>query len=162
MNGKPDFYGPFWLLTTIVFLVSSTGNLSRYFYNWTKDAYIFKLELVRYAVLVVYSFGFGVPAILYFVMKFFGSKLSLPEVILEYMLDNLPIRILIQLLHPNLPTMHNPNPSNPMATNLLRHDKHIPVPNLQPERPPGLNRAPKKIPNFWPDSRCSNCPLFDF
>lgn len=81
MNGKPDFYGPFWLLTTIIFLVSSTGNLSRYFYNWSKDAYIFKLELVRYAVLVVYSFGFGVPTLLYFVMKFFGAKLSLPEVI---------------------------------------------------------------------------------
>lgn len=43
LNDNPDFYGPFWLLTTIIFLVSSTGNLSRYFYNWTKDAYIFKL-----------------------------------------------------------------------------------------------------------------------
>lgn len=83
MNGKPDFYGPFWLLTTIIFLVSSTGNLSRYFYNWSKDAYIFKLELVRYAVLVVYSFGFGVPTLLYFVMKFFGAKLTLPEVIYQ-------------------------------------------------------------------------------
>jgi hypothetical protein len=37
VNGNADFYGPFWLLTTIVFLTSSTSNLSRYFYNWTKD-----------------------------------------------------------------------------------------------------------------------------
>jgi hypothetical protein len=31
---NPDFYGPFWVLTTIIFLLSSTGNLSRYFSNW--------------------------------------------------------------------------------------------------------------------------------
>lgn len=82
LNDNPDFYGPFWLMTTIIFLLSSTGNLSRYFYNWDKsDVYLFKLELVRLGVLVVYSFGFGVPTLLYFVMKFFGcTRLSLPEV----------------------------------------------------------------------------------
>jgi hypothetical protein len=44
---NPDFYGPFWILTTIIFLLSSTSNLSRYFSNWDKAEYIFKLELVR-------------------------------------------------------------------------------------------------------------------
>lgn len=84
LNDNPDFYGPFWLLTTIIFLVSSTGNLSRYFYNWTKDAYIFKLELVRYAVLVVYSFGFQVPIAGHFIMKFLGvTRLTLPQVTLQ-------------------------------------------------------------------------------
>lgn len=78
---NPDFYGPFWVLTTIIFLLSSTGNLSRYFSNWERDDYIFKLELVRYGVVIVYSFGFGVPVLLYFVMKFLGSTaFSLPEV----------------------------------------------------------------------------------
>jgi hypothetical protein len=33
---NPDVYGPFWILTTIIFLLGSTGNLSRYFYNWEK------------------------------------------------------------------------------------------------------------------------------
>lgn len=81
LGNNPDLYGPFWLLTTIIFLLSSTGNLSRYFYNWEKDAYIFKLELVRYGVMVVYSFGFGFPVLLYFIIKFLGgSKLALPEV----------------------------------------------------------------------------------
>ena len=55
--------------------------MSRYFYNWEKDAYIFKLELVRYGVMIVYSFGFGFPVLLYFLTKFLGcTKLSLPEV----------------------------------------------------------------------------------
>ena len=72
VGSNPDFYGPFWILTTIIFLLSSTANLSRYFFNWEKSDYIFKLELVRYAVLVVYIFGFGWPTILYFIMKFMG------------------------------------------------------------------------------------------
>lgn len=43
LGNYPDFYGPFWILTTIIFLLSSAGNLSRYFYNFEKDVYIFKL-----------------------------------------------------------------------------------------------------------------------
>jgi hypothetical protein len=83
LNGNADFYGPFWLLTTIIFLTSSTANLSRYFYNWTKDEYIFKLELVRFGVLFAYSFGFGVPALLFLIMKVQGiERPSLPEVLL--------------------------------------------------------------------------------
>jgi len=78
---NPDFYGPFWILTTLIFLLSSTGNLSRYFENWERDEYIFKLELVRYGVVILYSFGFGLPILLYFVMKFLGgNNISLPEV----------------------------------------------------------------------------------
>lgn len=83
LNENPDFYGPFWLMTTIIFLLSSTGNLSRYFSNFDRNEYLFKLELVRLGVLVVYSFGFGVPTALFFIMKFLGcSRLSLPEVLI--------------------------------------------------------------------------------
>ena len=81
LNENADFYGPFWLMTTIIFLLSSTGNLSRYFSKNDKSDFLFRLELVRLGVVVVYSFGFGVPTVLYFVMKFFGcSRLTLPEV----------------------------------------------------------------------------------
>jgi len=39
------------------------------------------MELVRYGFLIVYSFGFGLPIVIYFVSKFLGSKcFSLPEV----------------------------------------------------------------------------------
>ena len=78
---NPDFYGPFWILTTIIFLLGSTSNLSRYFANWEKSEYIFKLELVRYGVLMVYSIGFGVPALLYLVLRFLNCRtLTLPDV----------------------------------------------------------------------------------
>lgn len=79
---NPDFYGPFWVLTTIIFLLGSTCNLSRYFYNWEKTEYIFKPELVRYGVILVYSFGFGVPILLHLTLRFLNCRtLSLPEVL---------------------------------------------------------------------------------
>lgn len=30
----PDLYGPFWILTTIIFLLSLMGNLTTYIKNW--------------------------------------------------------------------------------------------------------------------------------
>ena len=57
------------------------------------------MELVRYGVVIVYSFGFGVPVLLYFVMKFLGSNtFSLPEVLASINLVNLYLWLLICML----------------------------------------------------------------
>lgn len=73
---NPDLYGPFWILTTIVFLLSSTGNLARYFNNWEKSEFIFRLTLVRYAVLIVYSLGIGFPLVLGLILRLFESRIT--------------------------------------------------------------------------------------
>jgi hypothetical protein len=76
---NPDLYGPFWILTTLIFLLGSTSNLARYFFNWEKTEYIFKLQLVRYGVVLVYTIGFGVPAVLYLILRFLKcDTLKLP------------------------------------------------------------------------------------
>jgi hypothetical protein len=69
-------YGPFWILTTIVFLLSSTGNLARYFNNWEKSEFIFRLTLVRYAVIIVYSLGLGFPLVLGLILRLFESRIT--------------------------------------------------------------------------------------
>lgn len=45
---NPDFYGPFWIMTTIVFLLGMVGNFANYVlskfsngYQW--EGYFFKL-----------------------------------------------------------------------------------------------------------------------
>ena len=81
---NPDLYGPFWILTTIVFLLSSTGNLARYFNNWEKSEFIFKLTLVRYAVLIVYSLGIGFPLVLGLLLGLFQSIVTPIQVICLY------------------------------------------------------------------------------
>lgn len=82
---NPDFYGPLWIQTTLIFLLGMIGNFSNYIYSKFSDAevwngYFFELELVRYAFVLVYSFAIGVPVILYFVMRFMGATLPLPQV----------------------------------------------------------------------------------
>lgn len=36
---NPDLYGPFWIMTTIVVLVSLSGNLSRYLRHWEESKF---------------------------------------------------------------------------------------------------------------------------
>lgn len=77
--GTVDLYGPFWILTTIIFLLGSAGNLANYLNNWSNENHTFDLKLVRIGVVFVYSVGFGFPTVLFFVIKFLGcSRLSLP------------------------------------------------------------------------------------
>lgn len=33
LKDKPDLYGPFWIYTTLIFLLSATGNFSSYLSN---------------------------------------------------------------------------------------------------------------------------------
>lgn len=85
-RSNPDLYGPFWILTTIVFLLSSMGNLARYFNNWEKSEFIFKLSLVRYAVIIVYGLGIGFPILLSLILRLFESHISpaqVPDVLLR-------------------------------------------------------------------------------
>lgn len=42
----------------------------------------FELQDIRYAFIVIYSFGIGTPFILFFTLKIMGNELKLPDVIL--------------------------------------------------------------------------------
>ena len=82
---NPDLYGPLWIQATIIFLLGTVGNFSNYIESKFSDdemwnGYFFELALVRYAFVMVYSFGFGVPILLYFAFKCMGNPLSLPIV----------------------------------------------------------------------------------
>jgi hypothetical protein len=81
-QNNPDFYGPFWILTTLIMLLGFVGNLSNYLLSkfssgemWEK--YFFKLEFIREALILVYTFGFGVPVAIYFILKVKVEKLSI-------------------------------------------------------------------------------------
>lgn len=83
---SPDLYGPFWIMTTIVFLLGMVGNFANYMLSKFSDdsgfdGYFFRLELVRYAVAFVYSFAVGVPLTLWLMFKFMkANEISLAEV----------------------------------------------------------------------------------
>lgn len=64
-------------MTTIIVLVSLTGNLARFLKNIEHSSkFEFRLELVRYAVFVVYGYGIGFPAALGAAMQYLNSPLT--------------------------------------------------------------------------------------
>ena len=89
INPNPDFYGPFWIMSTLIMLLGFIGNFSNYLLSkfssgdvW--DKYFFQLEFIREAIILVYTIGFGVPVVFYFLLKFMAEKLDikLPNVIM--------------------------------------------------------------------------------
>ena len=74
MKPNADLYGPFWIMTTIIFLMGIVGNLANYLTSKFSDdevfnGYFFKLHLVRYGLIFVYSFGLAVPSVLFVMFK---------------------------------------------------------------------------------------------
>lgn len=75
-SGAPDLYGPFWIYTTLIFVIAACGSLSKYFQGKTTTNFF--QEFVPVATTTIYGIGFGLPALIYILMKVFGSNTSYP------------------------------------------------------------------------------------
>lgn len=67
-NNTPDLYGPFWIYTTLIYVIAAGGALSYYFTNSSNYFQLF----VPIAGTILYSFGFGFPFLLWLCMKIFN------------------------------------------------------------------------------------------
>ena len=65
-----DLYGPFWIFTTIIFLIALIGNISSYMHSEDKDKIVYDYNYVPHAIFIIYGFGFGAPFVLWLIMKF--------------------------------------------------------------------------------------------
>jgi hypothetical protein len=79
---SPDLYGPFWIYTTFIVLVSSCGSLTRTIQG-NRDQNFFQ-EFIPTASLLIYCIGFGVPLFLSLLSKLFGAKINIASVICIY------------------------------------------------------------------------------
>ncbi|KAF4613140.1 hypothetical protein D9613_010984 [Agrocybe pediades] len=71
----PDLYGPFWTLTTLIFclyLSSSLGaSIAKYLSTQDKP-YEYDFGLLSLAVTLVYSYGLGLPVVLWLALRYLG------------------------------------------------------------------------------------------
>ena len=82
VKDRPDLYGPIWIYSSLIIIISSTGSLTRTLQgNNNKN---FFQEFVPIAAVVIYSVGFGLPILIAFLMKIFGTSLSFISVICTY------------------------------------------------------------------------------
>ena len=71
---KPDLYGPFWIYTTLIFIVASAASLTKYIQGATDEDYFQKF--IPLAMSVIYGIGFCLPLIVKVLMYIFGSETS--------------------------------------------------------------------------------------
>ena len=73
-SNNPDLYGPFWIYTTLIFVIASGGSLSKYFNGDYSKNYF--QSFVRSAGSLIYIFGFGLPFLIMGYIKFIGEVIS--------------------------------------------------------------------------------------
>ena len=77
----PDLYGPFWIYTTLIYVIAAGGALSYYFTNSANNYF---QMFVPVAGSILYSFGFGFPLVLWLCMKFFKLEMKYVSLICLY------------------------------------------------------------------------------
>ena len=78
---KPDLYGPFWIYTTLIYVIAAGGALSYYFTNSANNYF---QMFVPVAGSILYSFGFGFPFALWLCMKIFKLNMKYVSLICLY------------------------------------------------------------------------------
>ncbi|KAF9166369.1 hypothetical protein DFQ26_008053 [Actinomortierella ambigua] len=85
MGGAPDLYGPFWISTTVVFVLfvaSSIADSIAAYMNGSKYEYDFRQ--LTFAFGAVYTYAFLVPTLVWAATKYFGCQPNLLEMLSLY------------------------------------------------------------------------------
>ena len=86
-QNNADLYGPFWIITTLVFVIGATSNFSSYL-GFVKSAanprWYYDFTLMTGAAGLCYGFGFGVPVGMWGMAKYLNIPLSLIQAVCLY------------------------------------------------------------------------------
>jgi hypothetical protein len=74
LDGNPDLYGPFWIATTVVFILFMTGTISQYLAKSGEGHFQYDFTLLSGASGLIYGYTFVIPVVLWGVLKWFGSE----------------------------------------------------------------------------------------
>ena len=82
IKDRPDLYGPIWIYSSLILILSATGSLTRTLQGHNNKNFF--QEFVPIAGVVIYGVGFGLPLFITFLMKIFGTALNFIPVICTY------------------------------------------------------------------------------
>jgi len=91
----PDVYGPFWITMTLVFFLAFTSNVNAYLILNSKNFEYDVGHIIR-AMVVLFTFSFGLPSILYIILQCVSAPVALMNIIVLYgysLVAYLPITI---------------------------------------------------------------------
>jgi cation transporter-like permease len=83
ISQNPDMYGPFWITTTVAFIIAMTSNLHEFFVShsthWQYDP-----TKIAAAPAVLFGYVLVIPFVLWLVLKYIDAPLKLMELICVY------------------------------------------------------------------------------
>jgi len=86
-RANPDLYGPFWIATTLVFIMAATGNVATYF-NAIKhgqpEVWFFDADKLSIAAGTIYGYLTLIPLALWGINRYFKIGLTLMEILCIY------------------------------------------------------------------------------
>jgi len=82
----PDFYGPFWISTTLVFMMSAAGNFAYYLDTLGDPLKVYQYDFYKliYGSAIIYGYAFVIPLFLWLYIKWLDISLNLIEVLCIY------------------------------------------------------------------------------
>eukprot|EP01103_Thecamoeba_quadrilineata_P005927 TRINITY_DN1566_c0_g1_i2.p1 TRINITY_DN1566_c0_g1~~TRINITY_DN1566_c0_g1_i2.p1 ORF type:complete len:198 (-),score=8.10 TRINITY_DN1566_c0_g1_i2:58-651(-) len=88
VNPTPDLYGPFWITTTVIFLMAATGNVANWFVHAIDDeptTWNYDFTKITTGALTIYCYFVFIPLILWLIGKYWMEiNLSLTEHMCAY------------------------------------------------------------------------------
>jgi len=87
IHENPDFYGPFWTATTLVFMLAATGNVASFLNSYltgTATTWSFDIEALGVAAGCIYGYLIIIPLILWGVSKYYKLELQLLDILCIY------------------------------------------------------------------------------
>ena len=74
LDGNPDLYGPFWIATTVVFILFLAGTISQYLSTQHGIHFEYNFSLLSGAAGLIYGYTGLVPVGLWAALKWFGAE----------------------------------------------------------------------------------------
>ncbi len=82
---NPDLYGPFWVPTTLIFVLFAVTTISESLQSvWGNTSYVYDLTALSWAISTVYAFVVFIPLILWGICAFYKVPLKLLELMNIY------------------------------------------------------------------------------
>ncbi|KAG0203780.1 hypothetical protein BGX28_004060 [Mortierella sp. GBA30] len=85
MGGSPDLYGPFWIATTVIFVLFVTSSIVDSINAYiNKTTYSYDIFQMTFAFGTIYTYAFLVPLLVWGATKYFGCQPDLLEMLSLY------------------------------------------------------------------------------
>ncbi|KAG0302439.1 hypothetical protein BGZ98_007499 [Dissophora globulifera] len=85
MGGSPDLYGPFWIATTVIFVLFVSSSIVDSINAFlSSQPYAYDIRQLTFAFGTIYMYAFLVPAMIWGATKYFGCQPDLLEMLALY------------------------------------------------------------------------------